>query len=278
MLPVGERFSAETVPFVTDRARAVLTNEYVAAAEPKAFALNLNGVIGLASSQPNEEAAKSAALEQCQKRADAIQSPRKCEVYAVGSTVVYPRGRPPLPPLPWFKRDPVTEKPFAPTAMPFMRDQGRTRLENVYMPGKKSKAISAGPGGTFIFYTDGATVPEVVRRSLETCGALAGVPCMVVAIDDLFVVPVPTIMKPTGMFRAGESPSIASDARDDVARQLAEASTGWSAVAVGSSGRPGMAVKAASEQDAVNGALANCAKRDSNCHIIAIGPYTVSSN
>jgi hypothetical protein len=278
VLPAGQRFSAETVPFVTDRARAVLTNEYVAAAEPKAFALNLNGVIGLASSQPNEEAAKSAALEQCQKRADAIQSPRKCEVYAVGSTVVYPHGRPPLPPLPWFKRDPVTEKPFAPTAMPFMRDQGRTRLENVYMPGKKSKAISAGPGGTFIFYTDGATVPEVVRRSLETCGALAGVPCMVVAIDDLFVVPVPTIMKPTGMFRAGESPSIASDARDDVARQLAETSTGWSAVAVGSSGRPGMAVKAASEQDAVNGALANCARRDSNCHIIAIGPYTVSSN
>jgi adenylate cyclase len=277
LLPAGERFSAETVPFVTDRARAVLTNEYVAAAEPKAFALNLNGVIGLASSQPNDEVAKSAALEQCQERADAIQSPRKCEVYAVGSTVVYPHGRPPLPPLPWFKRDPVTEKPFAPTAMPFMRDQGRTRLENVYMPGKKSKAISAGPGGNFVFYTDGATVPEVVRRSLETCGALAGVPCMVVAIDDLFVVPVPTIMKPTGMFRAGESPSIASDARDDVARQLTEASTGWNAVAVGSSGRPGMAVKAASEQDAINGALANCAKRDGNCHIIAIGPYTVSS-
>lgn len=96
--------------------------------------------------------------------------------------------------------------------MPFMRDQGRTRLENVYMPGKKRKAISAGPGGIFIFYTDGATVPKVVRRSLETCGALAGVPCMVVAIDDLFVVPVPTTMKPTGMFRAGESPSTASDA------------------------------------------------------------------
>jgi adenylate cyclase len=38
-----------------------------------------------------------------------------------------------------------------------------------------------------------------------------------------------------------------------------------------------MAVKAASEQDAINGALANCAKRDGNCHIIAIGPYTVSS-
>ena len=87
--------------------RAILANEYVAAAEPKAFALNLNGIIGLSSSQPNEEAAKSAALEQCQKRADTVQSPRKCELYAVGNTVVYPHGRPPVPPLPWIRHDPV---------------------------------------------------------------------------------------------------------------------------------------------------------------------------
>jgi hypothetical protein len=132
--PSGERFAAEAVPFVTDRARVVLANEYVAAAEPKAFALNVNGVIGLASSQPNEEAAKNAALEQCQKRADSIQSPRKCELYAIGSDVVYPHGRPPVPPLPWVKRDPVTEKPFAPAAMPFMRDQAKARLDSTSMP------------------------------------------------------------------------------------------------------------------------------------------------
>jgi len=39
-----------------------------------------------------------------------------------------------------------------------------------------------------------------------------------------------------------------------------------------------MALKAANEQDAVNGALGNCAKRDSNCHVIAIGPYAVGPN
>jgi class 3 adenylate cyclase len=276
--PPSDRFSAEAVPFVTDRARLVLANEYVAAAEPKAFALNVNGVIGLASSQPNEEAAKSAALEQCQQRADSIQSPRKCELYAIGSKVVYPHGRPPVPPLPWFKRDPVTEKPFEPAAMAFMRDPAKARLDSSYMPGKKSKAIAVGPGGNFIFYTGGATVPEVVRRALETCGALAGVPCMIVAIDDVFVIPMPTMMKATGPFRPADNPSIAGDARDDVVRQLAEASTGWNAVAVGSSGRPGMALKAANEQDAVNGALGDCAKRDSNCHVIAIGPYAVGPN
>jgi len=66
--------------------------------------------------------------------------------------------------------------------------------------------------------------------------------------------------------------------KSTVARKLAEASTGWNAVAIGSSGRPGIALKAASEQDAVNGALANCAKQDSNCHVIAIGPYVVAPN
>jgi adenylate cyclase len=277
-LATRERFSAETVPFVLDRIRAVLANEYVAAAEPKALALNVNGQIGMASSAANEEAAKSAAIAQCQQRADAVHSPRKCEIYAVGSTLVYAHGRPPLPPLPWVKRDPTIEKPFSPAMMPFMRDQARARLQSAYVSGNKSKAIAVGPGGNDIFYTDGASVAEVVRRALETCGALAGAPCKIVAVDDVFVVPVPSIMKPTGMFRPMDDSSIASDARGDVMHQLAEASTGWNAVAVGSAGHPGIALKAASELDAVNGALANCAKHDSDCRIIAIGMYAVGSN
>jgi adenylate cyclase len=273
----GEKFSPEAVPFVMDRIRAVLANEYAAAGEPKALALNVNGTIGLGSAA-NEDAAKKAALDQCQQRADAIHSPRKCEIYAVGNAVVYPHGRPPLPPLPWIKRDPSTEKPFAPTAMPFMRDQARARLASVYVAGKKPKAIAVGPGGNDIFYTDGASIAEVVRRALESCGALADAPCRIVAVDDSFVVPVPTIMKPTGMFHPADNSAIASDARDDVARRIAEATTGWNAVAVGAAGHPGTALKAASEQDAVNAALADCTKHDSNCHIIAIGPYMVEPN
>jgi adenylate cyclase len=50
---------------------------------------------------------------------------------------------------------------------------------------------------------------------------------------------------------------------------------GWNAVAVGTAGRPGLGVRAADEQSAVNSALADCAKRDGDCHVIAIGPFTV---
>jgi class 3 adenylate cyclase len=276
--PASGKFSPESVPFVTDKIRAILANEYVAAAEPKAFALNLNGFIGLSSSQPNEEAAKTAALELCQKRADSVNSPRRCELYAVDSTVVYPHGRPPLPPLPWVRRDPSTERPFASKDVPFAREPGKARLESAYVPGRKSKAIAIGPAGNFIFYTDGATVAEVVRRALETCGALAGAPCMIVAVDDAFVVPVPTIMKPAGFFKAADNNSIEAGAREGIAHQLAEASSGWNAVAVGTTGHAGVAVKAASEQNAINDALGDCAKHDSDCHVIAIGPFVVGPN
>jgi stage V sporulation protein SpoVS len=37
-------------------------------------------------------------------------------------------------------------------------------------------------------------------------------------------------------------------------------------------------LKAASEQAAVNGALAECVKHDSDCHVIAIGPFSVGPN
>jgi class 3 adenylate cyclase len=274
----GEKLAAETVPFVNDRFRLFLAGEYVTATDYKAVALNLNGIVGIVSGQPSEEAAKNAALEQCQTRADAVQSPRKCEIYVVGNTVIYPHGRPPMPSLPWIRRDPSVEKPFAAKDMPLVRDPGKARLESNYAPGKKSKSIAVGPGGQFIFYTGGETTGESVRRTLETCGALAGGACMIVAVDDTFVVPLPAAFKVTGLFQAAGNSSIAADARDDVVRKLAEPLSGWNAVAVGASGRPGLALKAASEQNSVSESLGNCAKVDRDCHVIAIGPFSVEPN
>jgi hypothetical protein len=71
---------------------------------------------------------------------------------------------------------------------------------------------------------------------------------------------------------------IAADARDDVFRKLGDANSGWNAVAVGTAGRPGLSLRAASEQNAINEALANCVKSDSDCHVIAIGPFSVGPN
>jgi len=266
------------MPFVSDRTRVALSSEYAPAGDYKALATNITGFNAFVVAQPSEEAAKSAALDQCQKKADAGQSPRKCELYAVGNTTVYPHGKPPMPPQPWIRHDPSIEKPFATKEMPLLRDAGRTRLETYYAPGRKTKSIALGPGGQLFYNVGIEAVEDSVRRNLESCGALAGVPCIIMALDDAFVVPVPTTLKVTGFFRAAISSSIAAEARDEVTRKLAEASSGWSAVAVGVSGRPGLALKAANEQNAVNEALGNCAKRDSDCHIIAIGPFSVGPN
>jgi class 3 adenylate cyclase len=273
-----EKFAAVNVPFISDRARAALANEYAPASDFKAFSLNLGGFSAFVTGQPGEEAAKSAAVEQCQKRADAAQSPRKCELYAVGDTVVYVPGKPPLPPLPWIRRDPSTERPFLAKDVPLARDSSKSRLETLYVPARKTKAIALGPGGVYFFLAALDTVEEALRRTLESCGAIAGVPCMIVALDDAFAVPVPTNMKAIGFFKPSNNPSIAVEARDEVTRKLADATSGWNVVAVGAAGRPGLGLKGASEQNAINDALGNCTKHDSDCHVIAIGPFMVGPN
>ncbi|MEH2559751.1 class 3 adenylate cyclase [Bradyrhizobium algeriense] len=278
MVVSSEKFAAAIVPFISDKVRASLASDYAPAADFKAFSLNIGGFNAFVTAQPSEEAAKSAAVEQCQKRADAAQSPRKCELYAVGDAVVYAHGRPPMPPLPWIRHDAVTEQPFAAKNVPLTRDGGKARLENVYTPARKHKAVALGPGGALFFPFALDSVEEAVRRALESCGGIAGVPCMIVALNDNFVVPIPTTLKVAGFFKPAGNTMIPADARDDVARRLADASSGWNAVAIGAAGRPGLGLKAATEQAAVSGALAECVKRDNNCQVIAIGPFLVGPN
>jgi hypothetical protein len=98
---------------------------------------------------------------------------------------------------------------------------------------------------------------------------------MIVAVDDRFVVAIPTTMKVTGFFQANTNALILPELRSDVARRLGNVTTGWSAVAVGNGGNPGLALGALSEQAAIDSALANCSSRDRNCRVIAIGPFLV---
>ena len=275
--PSKDMFSADTVPFIADRARTVLSQQYAAAGDYKALAVS-TGPMGFVSGQPTEEGARSAALDVCQKRADAVQPPRKCELYAVGNTVVYPHGHPPLPPVPWVLHDATTERPVISGDVPLVREGQKRSIEERYLPGRKSKAIAIGPGGQMFFYFGQESPEEAARRALESCGALAGVACKVVAVDDVLVVPAPTILKATGFFHAADNSSIAVEAREDLAHRLAAASGGWNAVAVGAAGRPGLALKALTEQSAVNEALGNCVKHDSDCHVTAIGPFSVGPN
>lgn len=272
--PMTGKFNADSVPFINERVRNYLAGDYSAAGDHKAFALNVGGFTGSALNQGSEEAARNAALEQCQKRADAAQSPRRCELYAVGNNVVYSHGKPPMPPQPFVRHDVMVERPFASKDFPIVREPQKLRLENMFVPAAKSRSVALGPGGQYFMVLGASSADDAARRSLESCGAIAGVACLVVAVDDNFVVPIPTLFRITGFFNAASNASIVADARGEVMRKLTDA-MGWNAVAVGSAGRPGLGLKTADEQAAVNTALADCAKRDSDCHVIAIGPFTV---
>ncbi|MBR0804305.1 class 3 adenylate cyclase [Bradyrhizobium japonicum] len=272
--PLSGKLAVDSVPFINERIRNYLAGDYSTSGDYKAFALNIGGFTGAALNQPTEEAARNMALEQCQKRADAAQSPRRCELYAVGNDVVYTHGKPPMPPQPWVRHDAMTERAFVPKDFPMVRDPAKVRLENMFVPAAKSRAIALGPGGQYFMVLGASSVDDSARRSLEACGAIAGVACLIVAVDDNFVVPIPTLLRITGFFHAASNASIAADARAEVVRKLADG-MGWNAVAVGTAGRPGLGLKAADEQTAVNSALADCTKRDSDCHVIAIGPFTV---
>ncbi|SCB53353.1 adenylate cyclase [Bradyrhizobium shewense] len=163
--PMAGKFAADSVPFINERVRNYLAGDYSTAGDHKAFALNVGGFTGSALNQPNEEAARNTAIEQCQKRADAAQSPRRCELYAVGNNVVYAHGKPPMPPSPYFRHDAMTERTFASKDFPMVRDPQKVRLENMFVPAAKSRSVALGPGGQY-FMVLGALSPEdAARRS-----------------------------------------------------------------------------------------------------------------
>ena len=272
----AEALVPESIPYVTDRQRNNIRNEYLPAADHKALAIT-SGPIGFTSAQADDETAKAGALDICQKRADALPQQRKCELYAVGNTVVFAGARPPMPPPPWVKHDAATTRLLVAGDIPLIRQQGKATIEKNYLNGRVPKALALGPFGGYAFVTNQESADEAVRRALEICGNNAGVPCITVAVNEDFVVPIPTTMKVAGFFQPISAAAIAPELRDDIARRLANGS-GWTAVAAGSAGHAGVMLGAANEQDAVAGAMADCAKHDSACRVIGIGPFAVESN
>ncbi len=258
----------EQVPFISDRDRALVRAEYLPAPAHKALAIGNQA--GFVTGRKDIDSAKVAALAACQKLA--TRDFRKCELYAIGNKVVYAAGRPPMPPEPWFVRNPAVERPFVSSEVPLLSNAERGQLQGAQLPRSWALAISSR---SWSYFRGHASADEAIRRSLESCGNYSGIACLVVAVDDVFVVPIPTRLKAVRIFRASQESAITPEARDDVAKRLANAPNGWNAVAVGSAGSPGLMLKASTEQAAIDGALADCARRDASCRIIAIGPFFV---
>src|SRR5260370_10120313 len=213
----AEALVPETVPFIAERSRATIRNEYMPAADHKALAIS-SGPIGFTSGQADDETAKTVALEICQKRADVQPQQRKCELYALGNSIVYAGGRPPMPATPWVRHDPATTRPLVANDVPLLRPAGKAAVEKNYLPARAPKALALGPVGGFHFLANQDSADDAVRRVLDLCRNNAGGPCVVLAVNGDFVVPIPLTMKVVGFFQPPSAAAIPPDPRDHVAR------------------------------------------------------------
>jgi hypothetical protein len=265
----------EDVPFIRDAEQATLRNDYLNAPDHKALALSFIHA-GFASDQKDDETAITAALESCRAASDAVQPGEICQLYAVGNAVLYKAGRPPMPPEPWVQDDPSVSRPFAADQVPIVGDRYRSDM-TTYANARPPKALVVSSTGGYAWRWGNASQDEAVRRALEICGARNHFACLAIAVDNAFIVPAPTTMKAIGFFHAASEPLIAPELRQDVLRRLGNATKGWNAVAVGASGMPSLALKAATEQSAIDDALEKCRAIDRECRVIAIGPFRVAA-
>src|SRR5262249_1207812 len=143
----------------------------------------------------------------------------RCDLYALGNAVVYTGTHPPLPPQPWFVLNTSVERPFDAVKLPLVGDRTKTMLAKEYGDAAKTKALALSPTGAWSYVRGQSSPEEAIRRALEWCGR-HGVPCMIVAVDDRFVVEIPTTMKVTGFFQANTNALIVPELRSDVARRL----------------------------------------------------------
>ena len=275
LAPQPRALAPELVPFVSDRSKVTIRDVYMPAQPYKALAIGRE-IMGFVTGQPSQKIADEAAIEACMNRRESagLPSAHVCEVYASGDVVVTKRGLPPMPPAPWLIRDPSVERPFVAADLPLVSTALKEDA-NRYPSLAKSKAYVIGPKGGRFHFSRQTSPEEAMRRALERCGYEVGAPCMIVAVDDLFVVPIPTTAKVVGFYQPAALTAVPSGLRDDIARRLANARSGWNAVAVGAGGRVGLKLGAPSEQSAVEASLEACRTQDRDCRVAVLGPFLV---
>jgi adenylate cyclase len=164
--------------------------------------------------------------------------------------------------------------PFELSRVPLLTERRRLLIKH-FQDWRRPRALAMSATGRYGAQI-GETTEEANRRALEWCGHNSGLACIVLAVDDVFVVPIPSSMKIVGLVQSGPIDVIAPQLRDDVARRLHNSRSGWNAVAVGASGRVGLKLGAGSEQAAINDALEACSRQDRDCRVIVLGPFLVA--
>src|SRR5580698_4132747 len=199
------------------------------------------------SGLPSQEIADKAAVENCEntKRRPSTDTALaeveyRCDLFASGAFVVTQRTNIAMPHMPWVNAS--VQRPFVAAELPMASQETREAAERRYGRGPRSKALVISPNGR-LFLTSAESGPEeAMRRSLERCGYVSKSACLVVALDDTFVVAVPTLARAVGFYRQDALFALRVELRNEVARRLATSNQGWQALALGATGFAGIEV------------------------------------
>ena len=239
--------------------------EYAKQPQYKALAIASLGW-GQAVGEADVETAKSLALQRCGLRA---QSP--CFLYAVGTTVVWPKGIVPLP-APGDQRTELLSSEYTSAGLAII-NAGWQRSAQGYSALGNHRALAASE--RFRHWVGGRpSLDEAERLAIERCGYEGQTPCLLLSADGYWTVEIPISRRIVGIFLPGTDTNLPRDQRSRVTSIYQ--GKPWRALARGHSGTWYPLAGAASEAAAVEAALQSCAAADTQCELLAIGNFRVA--
>src|SRR6185312_4958356 len=189
----------ESIPFITAHDKQRIRDEYVTAPDYKALAMTM-AKIAFVSGLTSQEAADKSAMEACEKAntslskgTAAAQSERRCDLYASGNLVVTQFTSPTMPPKPWVNTS--AQRPFVAADIPLLSQELKSTADKRYRGYSRSKALVISPNGRWYATYGQPIADEAMRRTLERCGYYSGSTCLVVAVEETFVIPIPTLAR-----------------------------------------------------------------------------------
>jgi hypothetical protein len=195
-----------------------------------------------------------------------------CRIYAVGNEVVWSRESLPLPAPGEVRAEPIGAS-LAPDDIPTIPTATRNRVAERYVGGPSPKALAMTTGGIW-YVRERRSQAEAARLAVEECTDNFQRPCLLLSVDGLLTIQIPKSRAVTGIFL----PSTEDSMSDRDRQRVSEVYQGkeWRALARGKGGGWYPVADAPSEAAAVESALSQCATRDTECHLHAIGNFQVS--
>jgi hypothetical protein len=261
----GPPFDPSVVPLINDAQRRSLST-YSGRPDAKAIAIAYDTVV-VVDGAADLESARQAALQQCQAR-----TRRACRIYAAGMNVTWSHATIPLP-APGDLRTTPLSLPLVVGEIPLIRAGWRKEITERHIKEPAHRALALSSAG-FHMTSERRSQAEAARMTLEGCSEYHHAPCLILSIDNQLTMQIPRMRKLDRIFLPSVEPELPVAQRERIGKIYQGAD--WRALATGKNGAWEAVSGAASEADAIAGALKACEQVDRECRLYAIGNFHVA--